>query len=208
MAEGRKAAMTDRIRILVVDDEWMIQEAVSSYLEAKGYGVRSAETGKDALQILEEQPISLVILDLMLPDISGEKLCARIRKRSRVPIIMLTAKKAEEDMLKGFDLGADDYIGKPFSLKNLHARVQAILRRSSDDLKPLSSKLSWNDGDLVIDYDGREVRKKGEAVSNDGKDAVLTVEDQGSRFIVVLPREQRLYRSDDLCGGSRKTVVE
>lgn len=151
--------------ILVVDDEPMIREAVSSYLEKQGYQVFSAETGREALQLLGQQTISFVILDLMLPDLSGEEVCAMIRKQSRVPIIMLTAKTMESDMLNGLELGADDYITKPFSLKNLYARMQAVLRRSGEDLRPLASRFSWNHGDLVIDYDHKEVHKKGAAIS-------------------------------------------
>ncbi len=151
--------------ILVVDDERMIRGAVSSYLEKQGYRVFAAETGREALRIFEKQPISFVILDLMLPDLSGEEICAMIRKQSRVPIIMLTAKTMEGDMLNGLDLGADDYITKPFSLKNLYARMQAILRRASEDLTPLAARFSWNNGDLVIDYDHKDVHKRGEAVS-------------------------------------------
>ena len=153
--------MADVKNILVVDDEAMIREAVASYLEAQGYGVLQAETGSEALEQLKTNAISFVLLDLMLPDLSGEEVCARIRQQSRVPIIMLTAKPMEEDMLYGLDLGADDYITKPFSLKNLYARFQAVLRRSSEDLTPLAERISWNQGDLVIDYDRREVCKKG-----------------------------------------------
>lgn len=153
--------MADVKNILVVDDEAMIREAVASYLEAQGYGVLQAETGNEALEQLKTNSISFVILDLMLPDLSGEEVCARIRRQSRVPIIMLTAKTMEEDMLHGLDLGADDYITKPFSLKNLYARIQAVLRRSSEDLTPLAERISWNQGDLVVDYDRREVCKKG-----------------------------------------------
>ena len=157
--------MTENRNILVVDDEAMIREAVSSYLENQGYRVFRAESGQEALDILNQEAVSFVILDLMLPDLSGEEVCTRIRRRSRVPIIMLTAKTMEDDMIHGLDLGADDYITKPFSLKNLYARMQAVLRRSSDDLKPLVSQFSWNHGDLVIDYEQKEVRKKGETVA-------------------------------------------
>ena len=149
----------------MADDEEMIREAVASYLESQGYQVFRAENGEEALNILKREPISLVILDLMLPDLPGEEVCVRIRKQSRVPIIMLTAKNMEYDMIHGLDLGADDYITKPFSLKNLSARVQAVLRRSTEDLLPLARQFSWNQGDLVIDYDRKEVRKKGEPVA-------------------------------------------
>ena len=157
--------MTGLKNILVVDDEKMIREAVTSYLEKQGYRVFPTETGQEALHILEKQKVSFVILDLMLPDLPGEEVCAMIRKQSRVPIIMLTAKTMESDMISGLNLGADDYITKPFSLKNLYARMQAVLRRSSDDLKPLDEKISWNHGDLVIDYNRKEVQKKGETIS-------------------------------------------
>lgn len=157
--------MAGKRKLLVADDEEMIREAVASYLESQGYQVFRAENGEEALNILKREPISLVILDLMLPDLPGEEVCVRIRKQSRVPIIMLTAKNVEYDMIHGLDLGADDYITKPFSLKNLSARVQAVLRRSTEDLLPLARQFSWNQGDLVIDYDRKEVRKKGEPVA-------------------------------------------
>ncbi len=157
--------MAEKRKLLVADDEEMIREAVASYLESQGYQVFRAENGEEALNILKREQISLVILDLMLPDLPGEEVCVRIRKQSRVPIIMLTAKNVEYDMIHGLDLGADDYITKPFSLKNLSARVQAVLRRSTEDLVPLARQFSWNQGDLVIDYDRKEVRKKGEPVA-------------------------------------------
>ena len=157
--------MAEKRKLLVADDEEMIREAVASYLESQGYQVFRAENGEEALNILKREPISLVILDLMLPDLPGEEVCVRIRKQSRVPIIMLTAKNVEYDMIHGLDLGADDYITKTFSLKNLSASVQAVFRRSTEDLLPLARQFSWNQGDLVIDYDRKEVRKKGEPVA-------------------------------------------
>ena len=157
--------MTDLKNILVVDDERMIREAVASYLEKQGFNVFQAETGQEALQLFKKESIAFIILDLMLPDFSGEEICTMIRKTSRVPIIMLTAKSMENDMLNGLNIGADDYITKPFSLKNLYARIQAVLRRTSDDLKPLVEKFSWNNGDFVIDYDRSEVFKKGEKIA-------------------------------------------
>lgn len=157
--------MNKNSKILVVDDEIKIIEVVKSYLENQGLVVFSAENGKEALKLLAREKISLIILDLMLPDLSGEEICTRIRKQSRVPIIMLTAKVAEEDMLRGLNIGADDYITKPFSLKALAARVEAVLRRSGDDLVPLYSKNSFNDGDLTIDFSSRVVKKQQQTVS-------------------------------------------
>lgn len=157
--------MTGYKNILIVDDETMMREAVASYLEKQGYYVFQVENGQQALDLMEKEVISFVLLDLMLPDISGEEICSRIRKQSRVPIIMLTAKTMEDDMLNGLNLGADDYITKPFSLKNLYARIQAVWRRSDHNLKPLTEKFSWNDGDLVINYNRKEMLKKGKNIS-------------------------------------------
>lgn len=153
-----------RTNILAVDDEPKILEVLVSFMESKGFKVFSAENGRQALEVFDRENISLVILDLMLPDISGEEICRTIRKKSRVPIIMLTAKVEENDMLAGLEIGADDYITKPFSLKLLHARVEAVLRRSADDLVPLVRKNSFQDGDLTVDFDKNIIRKKQEEV--------------------------------------------
>lgn len=147
--------------VLIVDDEKMTREAVASYLESKGYGIFTAETGKEALKVFGSRNISALILDLMLPDLSGEEVCKSIRRQSRIPIIMLTAKNMEDDILNGLHIGADDYMTKPFSLKELHARLETVLRRASDDLKPLAEILSWNQGDLTIDFAHMEVKKRG-----------------------------------------------
>ncbi|MGM9659743.1 MAG: response regulator transcription factor [Faecousia sp.] len=151
--------------ILIVDDEPMLREAAASYLEQKGFRVLTAETGSQALTMFERETIHFVVLDLMLPDVSGEDVCVQLRKRSRVPILMLTAKTAEEDQLNGLRLGADDYLPKPFSLKVLHAHIEAILRRSQDELTPLVERFSWNGGDLCVDFGKQEVRKQGQIVS-------------------------------------------
>lgn len=151
--------------VLVVDDAAMIRDAVSSYLESKGFRVLAAESGSEALALFEQAPVHFVVLDLMLPDMPGEEVCMQLRKRSRVPILMLTAKAAERDLLYGLHIGADDYLTKPFSLKELHARIEVILRRAQDGLTPLVERLSWNHGDLRIDYAKQEVRKGGRAVS-------------------------------------------
>lgn len=124
-------------KILIVEDEIKILEVVTSLMEKQGYEVYQAEDGKQALKIFYNNEISLIILDLMLPDISGEEICMKIREKSRVPIIMLTAKVDESNLLQGLDIGADDYITKPFSLMELVARVKAILRRTSEELNPL-----------------------------------------------------------------------
>lgn len=151
--------------ILVVDDEPKILEVVSSYLSHKGFRVFCTETGYGALEILDREPISLVILDLMLPDLTGEDVCSQIRARSRIPVIMLTAKTQEEDLLAGFQIGADDYLTKPFSLKELHVRVEAVLRRSADVSDSPAKKYGWDNGFLLIDFERRGAWKQGKQVN-------------------------------------------
>lgn len=151
-------------QILLVEDEVKISGVVADFLVSKGYLVLWAKDGKEALELFHKEKISLVLLDLMLPFLSGEEVCARIRKISRVPIIMLTAKSDEADMLNGLGIGADDYITKPFSLKALLARIEAVLRRASEDLEVLSNKYSYNGGDLTIDPYNRIVKKQSQEV--------------------------------------------
>lgn len=148
--------------ILVVDDEQKIREVITSYLQNEGYLTLEAANGKEALELIQEHAIDFVILDLMLPDLSGEKVCQRIREQSPVPILMLTAKVSEEERIQGLSIGADDYVTKPFSPREILARVKAILRRSGQDL--LATRMIYNDGDLVIDTDKQIVLKNGENV--------------------------------------------
>ena len=147
--------------VLVVDDEPKILEVVCLLLESKGFHAIPAENGRKALEIFETENISLIILDLMMPDISGEEVCRTVRRKSRVPIIMLTAKVEENSVVEGLGLGADDYVIKPFGLKELYARVEAVLRRAESDLVPLTKRNSWRDGDLAVDFEKNEVRKNG-----------------------------------------------
>lgn len=151
--------------VLIVDDEPKILEVVASFLENRGYRTITAENGNQALKIFGQENIALIVLDLMMPDMSGEEVCLTIRKQSRVPIIMLTAKADENNLLNGLGLGADDYIKKPFSLKELHARIETVLRRSSNDLTPLTTKNSWNDGDFYVDFEKNIVKKNQKIVS-------------------------------------------
>jgi len=152
-------------KVLVVDDEVKILEVIKSFLESKGYAVYTAENGKQAFNIFENETISLVILDLMLPDIPGEEICMSLRHKSRVPIIMLTAKAEEESVLRGLGIGADDYMKKPFSLKELSARIDTIIRRSSDDLVPLYTKSSFHEGNLEVDFESHSIKKNGKEVN-------------------------------------------
>ena len=152
-------------KILVVDDEEKIIQVIQSYLEHEGFQVLPAINGTAALQLFDREAPDLVILDLMLPDISGEEICRTLRKKSRVPIIMLTAKVAENDLLQGLAIGADDYLTKPFSPRELVARVQALLRRSGEEPMPLANSFSFFSGDLTINSFQREVKKQGQPVN-------------------------------------------
>lgn len=151
-------------RILVVDDEVKIVEAVKSYLESSGFTVFHAFDCAQAQKVMEQHTLDLMILDLMLPDMSGEDFCRQIRQSSRLPIIMLTAKAAETDLLKGLDIGADDYMTKPFSVRELLARVHALLRRSAE-AAPVFNTMIFKDQDLVIENQKHEVRKGGTLVN-------------------------------------------
>ncbi len=153
------------ISILVVDDEPKILEVLTALLESRGFRVFSAEDGAKALELFDQHNVALVLLDLMMPGMSGEEVCRAIRRKSRVPIIMLTAKADEDNVVDGLMLGADDYITKPFGLKELAARVESVLRRTQSDIKPLTVRSSWRDGDLTVDFENDEVRKKGIVVS-------------------------------------------
>lgn len=146
-------------KILVVEDESKIAEIVRAYLVKDGFTITVAETGQMAISLLKKG-FDLVILDLMLPDMDGEDICVMIRKDSDVPIIMLTAKSEEDDRIKGLGLGADDYVVKPFSPRELVARVKALLRRTMGT----SATLGFNKDDLVIDSLRFEVSKKGTQV--------------------------------------------
>ncbi len=150
--------------ILVVDDEVKITQVLKSYLEKEGYGVVCAYSGKEALMQFEKVSPVLIILDLMLPDLSGEDVCRTIRKKSRIPVLMLTAKVEEESILKGLGLGADDYVTKPFSPRQIVARVNAILRRMLSEPLPVADEYSYNDRGLVIDNLRHEVTKSGQKV--------------------------------------------
>ena len=147
------------MKILIVDDEANILEIVEAYLVAKNYQVFRAMDGEEALRKAETIRPDLIVLDLMLPDISGLEVCRRIRKSSSVPVIMLTARTTEQDILSGLQIGADHYMTKPFSPKELVARVQTVLRRSHPE--PQEVKWSFEGGLLEIYPDNKQVFKKG-----------------------------------------------
>ena len=152
--------MTLRARILLVDDEISIQRAVAPLLRARGYDVDVAGTGADALRRFVERPPGLVVLDLGLPDLQGTEVCRRMRAASDVPIIVLSARTAESDKVNALDIGADDYVTKPFGPEELLARIRVALRRVVA-VEPVTSG-RFMAGDLTIDYDRRRVQR-GEA---------------------------------------------
>jgi len=144
-------------RILVIDDEPSVQEVVRAYLERDGFIVYSALDGHEGLKLAFSKRPELLVLDLMLPDISGEEICREVRSHSDVPILMLTAKSDEEDRVSGLQQGADDYLVKPFSPRELVARIKAILRRAGFEI-PLVENLRFDDGGLCVDTVRHEVR--------------------------------------------------
>jgi DNA-binding response OmpR family regulator len=150
-------------RILLVDDEQSIQTLLSYPLRKDGYHVTSALDGSEALRRFEEGRFDLVILDLMLPQIGGVEVCRQLRSRSQVPIIMLTAKGSETDKVAGLEVGADDYITKPFSMREFRSRVKAALRRSRMG-GDASEEGPIEVGELTIDFDRRTVSLGGEEV--------------------------------------------
>ena len=150
-------------RIVVIEDDAVVAETLTLYLEQAGYGVSSVRDGSSGLRLAREPGVALVVLDLMIPGISGREVCRTLRAESRVPILMLTARASEEDRLAGFELGADDYVPKPFSPREVVARVQALLRRSAAESSPPSRPLVV--GDLEIDSWARHARMSGRTLT-------------------------------------------
>ena len=151
-------------RILLVDDEQSIQTLLSYPLRKDGYHVTSALDGAEALRRFEEGRFDLVILDLMLPQMGGVEVCRQLRSRSQVPIIMLTAKGSETDKVAGLEVGADDYITKPFSMREFRSRVKAALRRSRMGVETKEDGGPIECEDLTIDFDRRMVTLAGDEI--------------------------------------------
>ncbi|MGI8946153.1 MAG: response regulator [Thermoleophilaceae bacterium] len=149
-------------RILLVDDEESLQKLLAFPLRKDGYDVVAALDGPAALERLRDDDIDLVVLDLMLPGLDGFEVCRRMRARSSVPIIMLTARTEEVDKVLGLELGADDYITKPFSVREFRSRVKAVLRRAAHTRDAEPSEEPLVDGDLRVDFDKRTVTRAGE----------------------------------------------
>ena len=178
----------DNIKVLMVDDESRMRKLVSDFLTRKGYIVIEAGDGEEALdRFYADKDISLVILDVMMPKMDGWEVCKEIRKFSKVPIIMLTAKSEENDELKGFELGVDEYISKPFSPKILVARVDAILRRANK----IGADMTIEAGDIKIDKAAHIVKVKDKEIELSFKEFELLtyfIENQG----IALSREKIL----------------
>jgi len=171
--------------ILIVDDEQRMRKLIKDFLTTKGYNILEAEDGEKALEIFEKQKskINLIILDVMMPKLDGWSVLRQIRQNSKVPIIMLTARGEEQDELFGFELGVDEYISKPFSPKILVARVEAILKRTSQ----VSSE--------VKEYAGIEIDKEGRTVKVDGKAIELSLREY--ELLVYLIENENIALSRD-----------
>lgn len=178
----------ERLRILVVDDEARMRKLVKDFLVKSNFEVLEAEDGEQAVDIFfREKGIALIVLDVMMPRMDGWQVCREIRQRSKVPIIMLTARSDEHDELQGFELGVDEYISKPFSPKILVARIEAILRRTNK----LGQEKLLCCGDIEVDLEAHRVRIKGQEIELSYKEFELLtyfMENQG----IALSREKIL----------------
>lgn len=151
-------------KVLIVDDEPKIVEVIQSYLERDGFTVKTASTGEEALKVFHIENPAILILDLMLPDMTGEEVCKRVRAQSDAGILMLTAKSHEKDRVSGFSIGADDYVVKPFSPSELVSRVNALFRR----LEPsalLTDRMEYDAGNLIIEGQSKSVWSQGELIN-------------------------------------------
>ncbi|MCZ2110337.1 MAG: response regulator transcription factor [Dehalococcoidia bacterium] len=158
-------AATATARILVVEDDETLRFALVHNLEREGYTVVEAARGDDALRLAREDPPDLIVLDVMLPGIDGIQVCRLLRRDTAIPIIMLTALGGESDRVAGLDIGADDYVAKPFGVRELMARIRALLRRSSPrDHAPGTPSLITS-GDLALDCDRREGKRNGRVLA-------------------------------------------
>jgi DNA-binding response OmpR family regulator len=152
-------------KVLIVDDERMVRDVLARYLESDGFTVETAEDGQAALDLASAAPPDLVVLDLMLPRVDGLEVLRRLREARDVPVVLVTAKGEEIDRIVGLELGADDYVTKPFSPREVVARVRAVLRRGGRDGASMDAEPGTHVyGDLELDRERREVRKDGSAL--------------------------------------------
>jgi DNA-binding response OmpR family regulator len=190
--------------ILLVDDERKITELARLYLENEGFRVSAAHDGEQALHAFQTQQPNLIVLDLMLPRVDGYEVCRRIRATSDVPIIMLTARDEDVDKIVGLELGADDYLTKPFNPRELVARVKAILRRA----QPVPRAQRVVVGDLALDLDRREARLKTRALALRTKEFdLLAILAQNPRFVFTREKLLELAWGYDFAGETRTVDV-
>ena len=158
--------MSAPLRVLLVEDDEKVAGTVLLYLRAAGYDAEWADDGREAVARAEVTPFDLVVLDLLLPGLDGHAVCRRLRETSRVPIVMLTARTTEDDRVRGLDLGADDYVAKPFSPRELMARIRAVLRRAAPEAgaDPARGGEVLRSGALAIDVAARTVRRDGDGI--------------------------------------------
>jgi DNA-binding response OmpR family regulator len=177
-------------RVLVVEDDRTVAEVVTRYLEREGFVVESVGDGNEALARADAQLPDLVVLDIMLPGLDGLEVCRRLRSRAPIPVVMLTARGSEEDRVLGLELGADDYVSKPFSPRELTARVKAVLRRAGSPLGEVDSAGTVEYDGLQIDFGARETRVRGELATLTAREFELLA------FLVRRPRQ--VHRRDEL----------
>ncbi len=196
--------MLDAMRVLLIDDDARLFELLSSYLEQNGVTVKGAPDGKKGLALLEEGGFDAVLLDVMMPGIDGLEVCRRIRHKSNVPVLMLTAKGDETDRVVGLEIGADDYIAKPFSPRELLARLRAVIRRVQPDV-PVERIVV---GEVAVDLGRREVLRGAERVDLTGIefDILVALMRRAGR---VVPRESLLSEAGrgDVVVGERTVDV-
>jgi DNA-binding response OmpR family regulator len=189
-AAGGDTEVSGRERVLVVEDDPNVAEVVVRYLEREGFEVAAVRDGYDALTSAEAQPPDIVVLDLMLPGLDGLEVCRRLRASTPVPVIMLTARGDEDDRIVGLEVGADDYVAKPFSPRELTARVKAVLRRATTRTIPGGAGAPLVAGDLVVDSSSHEVRRRGELVPLTAREFDLLL------FLAQRPRQ--VFRREEL----------
>lgn len=185
-------------KVLVVDDEWNMRNLIKIYLEKEDFQVDEASGGYEALQMARQNPYELLVLDIMLPDIDGWEVCSSIRKVKQIPILMLTARNDVQDRVRGLNLGADDYLVKPFAPEELVARVHALLRREKVKIEGISDALLTYE-DLSIDSTSREVLVIGKSIELTPKefDILYLVASQPKRVYTREILLDQIWESED-----------